>query len=221
MSSAFRIRTLAFVGAMLAATELAAAPESAAIGKPRILCLGDSLTEGLGVKPEEAWPALLETALKANGMKDAVVVNAGISGSTSASGPSRIRWLLKGPTKPDVIILELGANDGLRGASTETMKKNLEETIELSRESGAQMLLAGMKMPTNYGADYTKKFEAVFPELALAQKVPLIPFILDGVAADPKLNQADGIHPTAAGHKIVAKTVLGFLTPLLAEPKKK
>ena len=189
-------------------------------GTPRILCLGDSLTEGLGVKPDEAWPALVENDLKAKGWPNAVVINAGISGATSASGPSRIRWLLKGPAKPDVIIVELGGNDGLRGQDLAATAKNLEETLDLARESGAALMLAGMKIPTNYGATYTADFEKIFPAVAASAKATLIPFLLDGVGGDAKLNQPDGIHPTAAGHKIVARVVMKYLAPLLPPPVK-
>jgi acyl-CoA thioesterase-1 len=192
-------------------------PSSFAAAPARILCLGDSLTEGLGVGPKQAWPSLLEQALHDKGFKDAVVINAGVSGATSASGPGRLKWALKGPVKPTIMILELGANDGLRGQDVAAMKKNLQASIALAKAAGVTVLLAGMKVPLSLGRDYVTRFDQAFPEIAAAEHVALLPFLLEGVAAHLKLNQADGIHPTAEGHKILAATVLNSLLPLLSK----
>jgi acyl-CoA thioesterase-1 len=180
---------------------------------PVILCLGDSLTEGYGVEPEQAFPSLLEARLRANGHPGARVINAGISGSTSASAASRLRWQLR--SKPDVLVLALGANDGLRGLDLAATRKNLDQALALAREAGVRVVLAGMKLPPNYGPAYTRDFEALFPELAEAHGAALIPFLLEGVAAQPELNLADGIHPNARGHERVAGNVLAVLLPLL------
>ena len=179
----------------------------------QILCLGDSLTEGFGVELEAAYPARLERRLKELGHSDVRVINAGISGATSASAVSRLKWQLR--ARPEILILALGANDGLRGVAVDEMRKNLDEAIELALNSGVRVLLAGMKMPPNYGHDYTRDFESAFNELAAERNVVLIPFLLEGVAARPDLNQADGIHPTARGYEIVTETILKYLRPLL------
>lgn len=193
-----------------------AAPSTEAVaGRPRIVCLGDSLTEGYGLAPGQAWPELLENALRSQGWPGAVVVNAGVSGSTSASAVSRLKWQLKSP--PDVLIVALGANDGLRGIAPEETRKNLAAALDLAQGSGIVVLLAGMRMPPNYGAEYTRAFESTFSALAAEKTVALLPFLLEGVAADPALNLADGIHPNAAGYEIVAKTVERHLKPLLAK----
>lgn len=189
---------------------LAAASASAG---PVVLCLGDSLTEGYGVAPEQAWPSLLERRLRRGGYPEARVLNAGISGSTTASAVSRLRWQLR--AGPDVVILELGGNDGLRGLDLEQTRKNLGEAIALAKSQGVRVLLAGMKLPPNYGPDYAGRFEALFPALAREHHVALIPFLLAGVAARPELNLPDGIHPNPSGHEIVAETVLAALRPLL------
>jgi len=182
-------------------------------GQPRIVCLGDSLTEGYSLAPDKAWPDLLQNALRRDGWPGAVVVNAGVSGATSASALSRLKWQLKNP--PDVLVLALGANDGLRGLAPEETRKNLASAIDLAQASGIAVLLAGMKMPPNYGAEYTRAFEATFSALAAEKKVALLPFLLEGVAADPALNLADGIHPNAEGYAVIAKTVERHLRPLL------
>jgi len=177
-----------------------------------ILCLGDSLTEGYGVDMEVAYPALMEAEIKKKGFPYKVV-NAGISGSTTASAAGRLNWFLK--TKPDFLILALGANDGLRGLSVSEMSANLSKAIELGKQSGAKVILAGMKIPPNYGPDYAREFEAVFPALAKKYDLVFIPFLLDKVGGEPGLNQADRIHPNEKGHVILAQTVLKTLLPLL------
>lgn len=170
-----------------------------------IVALGDSLTEGYGLTKEEAYPALLERKLQTfyPGVK---VINAGVSGSTSASAESRLKWQLK--NKPQLLFLALGANDGLRGLSTEALKKNLEKTIFIAKEKNVPVILAGMKIPTNYGDDYRKKYEAVFSDLAKTHKLDFVPFLLDGVATEKNLNLPDGIHPNAEGYKIIAEKLL-------------
>ena len=183
-----------------------------------IVCLGDSLTEGFGLAPERAYPTLVERMLRERG--HAVrVVNAGISGSTSASAVSRLRWQLR--SRPEIIVIALGGNDGLRGVDVEATRTNLSAAIELARQSGARVLLAGMKLPPNYGREYTDAFEAIFPALASKHGVTLLPFLLEGVAADPALNLPDGIHPNERGAEIVARNVLASLLPMLdAEPRR-
>ena len=179
---------------------------------PVILALGDSLTAGLGLAQSQAWPTLLQARLDAAGRK-ARVVNAGVSGDTTAAGLARLDWQLA--QKPAVVILELGANDGLRGLPVPEAQANLGKIIARCQAAGARVLLAGMQVPPNMGPEYSAAFRDIFPALAREYKVPLIPFMLEGVAGDPKLNQGDGIHPTAAGHVIVAETVWKHLQPLL------
>ena len=184
-------------------------------GAPRIVCLGDSLTEGYGLTPEQAWPELLEQSLHRRGWPGANVINAGVSGSTSASAVSRLEWQLR--TKPDILVLALGANDGLRGVSPAETKKNLAAAIDRAQAIGVTVLLAGMKMPPNYGRDFTASYEELFSSLASEKKVPLIPFLLEGVAADPALNLSDGIHPNAKGHVVLAALVERHVVPLVEQ----
>jgi acyl-CoA thioesterase-1 len=178
----------------------------------RLVILGDSLTEGLGVAKEQAYPALLEQKIRASG-KDWTVVNAGISGSTTAGAASRLTWLLK--SKIDLLIIELGANDGLRGLKIENTRKNLAEAIELSKKNKLQVVLAAMLLPPNYGKDYTGKFENLYKELAQKYKIRLIPFLLDKVGGEAQFNQTDGIHPNEKGHRIVAENVYDAIKDLL------
>ena len=177
-----------------------------------IVALGDSLTEGFGVAKEEAYPHLLEQGLlrKGHAVK---VINAGISGSTSASATSRLRWYIR--TNPDIVVIALGGNDGLRGLSVEHMKNNLGEAIELALSEKIQVLLAGMQIPQNYGTEYTESFRNAFYELAEQYHLKMIPFLLKGVGGVSSLNQADGIHPNPEGHQILARTVIEYLEPLL------
>jgi acyl-CoA thioesterase-1 len=179
-----------------------------------ILIFGDSLTAGYGLSPEEAFPALVENQLKEAG-KSCKVINAGLSGETSAGGLSRIEWVLRQPI--DVFMLELGGNDGLRGLPVEQTKKNLQSIIDKvkAKNPNAKIVITGMMVPPNMGTDYTTQFKAIFPELAKKNKATLLPFLLDGVAGDEKLNLPDGIHPNIEGHKIVAKTVTKTISPLL------
>lgn len=195
---------------LLAALAIPSAADEAPV---TVLCLGDSLTEGYGIDPSLAYPALLEARLHERGYEHVRVVNAGISGSTSASAITRLRWQMR--AKPDVLILELGANDGLRGVSVEDTRKNLEGAITLAKERGVRVLLAGMQMPPNYGPEYTREFRRIFTDIAERLTVPLIPFFLEGVAGRPRLNLPDGIHPTAEGYRIVVDNLLPHLLPLL------
>lgn len=180
--------------------------------RPRIVAFGDSLTAGLGVATEDTYPAQLQRRLDEQGLRYRVI-NAGVSGDTTAGGVRRVEWVLK--SHPDMVILELGGNDGLRGLNVQETKANLEQIIQRCQEASVTVVLAGMKLPPNYGADYTKAFEAIYPALAKRYRVPLIPFFLDGVAGSASLNQADGIHPTSEGYRIITEKVLEQITPLL------
>jgi acyl-CoA thioesterase-1 len=191
----------------------AGAPVDEAAAPVTVLCLGDSLTEGYGLEADQAYPAVLEQRLHAAGYARVRVINAGISGSTSASAVRRLEWQLR--ANPDVLILELGANDGLRGVPVAETRKNLTAAIALAREKGAQVLLAGMQMPPNYGPEYTRDFARVFAELGEKPGVTLIPFFLEGVAGVPRLNLPDGIHPNAEGYRVVVDNLLPHLLPLL------
>ena len=179
----------------------------------RILILGDSLTEGYGVSAQQAFPTLLEKKLNDEFSSDKnrsyEIINAGISGSTSSGGVSRIEWLLK--SKPDFLILALGGNDGLRGVPVEETKNNLEKIILAAKSKDIPTLLAGMKMPPNYGIEYTREFSKQFEDLANQENVPLIPFLLEGVGGEPAMNLPDRIHPNPAGHQKIAETVYQIL----------
>ncbi|MCI0750402.1 MAG: arylesterase [Flammeovirgaceae bacterium] len=179
-----------------------------------ILFFGDSLTAGYGLSPEEAFPALAEKKLKQLG-KNCKVINAGLSGETSAGGLSRIDWMLKQPI--DIFVLELGANDGLRGLPLTDTRKNLQLIIDKvkARNPNVKIVVAGMMVPPNMGPEYSEGFKKIFPEIARKNSATLLPFLLEGVAGNEKLNQADGIHPNVEGHKIVAETVVNIIKPLL------
>ncbi|MEH0021588.1 MAG: arylesterase [Desulfobacter sp.] len=178
-------------------------------GVRQVLIIGDSLTAGLGVMPEQAYPALIQERLAASGRDGIKVINAGISGSTTAGAHARLKWYLR--AKPHVLILALGANDGLRGLSVREMENNLDKAISLAKSAGMQVVIAGMEVPPNYGPEYAAGFRKVFPDLAQRHQIPLIPFLLEGVAGRPELNQADGIHPNPDGHEIIAETVLPYI----------
>lgn len=173
-----------------------------------ILFLGDSLSEGIGLDEEQSFPRLVERNLKAK-KHDVIITNGGVSGSTSASGLTRLKWHLKKPT--DILVLELGANDGLRGLKLEETKKNLIAIIKMAQEKKVKVLLLGLLMPPNYGKKYTEEFEAMYRNIAKTQKVPLHPFILKDVAGRADLNLPDGVHPNAKGQEMVAKTVTEFV----------
>lgn len=181
-----------------------------------IVALGDSLTAGLGVAADEAYPALIEARLAREGYAYRVV-NAGVSGDTTAGGLRRVDWVLR--AKPEIAIVALGANDGLRAQSPQAMRENLTAIVKRLQAAGARVLLVGMRLPPNYGADYTAEFQAVFPEVARSTGAAFMPFLLDGVAADTRLNQPDGIHPTAAGYQVIADRLWPYLRPLLTPRK--
>ncbi|GJL79655.1 MAG: hypothetical protein NPINA01_26440 [Nitrospinaceae bacterium] len=178
-----------------------------------ILAFGDSLTAGHGVPDRESYPSRLQTILHAKGYPHRVV-NAGVSGDTTAGGVRRISWLLK--HKPRIVILALGANDGLRGLAIDEMYANLKRIIEICREHKAEVLLAGMKIPPNYGEKYSQDFVEVYFRLAKEYELPLLPFLLEGVAAKKEYTQNDGIHPLGSGYKVVTQTVWKHLEPMLS-----
>lgn len=182
--------------------------------RPTILFFGTSLTAGLGLDPDEAYPAIIQQKLDSAGLAYRAV-NAGVSGETSAAGLRRIDWLLQHPVA--VLVLELGANDALRGQDLVAAKQNLQAIIDRTRATypGVRIVVAGMQAPPNLGARYTTEFRDVFTTLARDNDAALIPFLLEGVAAVPELNQADGIHPTAAGARILAANVWRVLEPVL------
>jgi acyl-CoA thioesterase-1 len=182
-----------------------------------IVFLGDSVSAGLGVQREEAFPALIGKKTRALGLPFEII-NAGESGDTTADGLRRIEWLLR--QKIDILVIELGANDGLRGLPAATMKANLEAIIAKAKAANpsVKIVIAGMQMPPNLGADYANAFQQTFPQAAQETKSALIPFLLEGVGGHRDLNQPDQIHPTARGHAVVAETVWKTLEPLLREP---
>jgi|SRR5215510_4174771 len=193
-----------------------ATASDAASAIPRIVVLGDSLTAGYGVDIPQSYPALLQQHLNEAGYRYEVV-NAGVSGDTSAGGVRRLDWALEGNVR--ILILELGANDGLRGLPVEEMKKNLGDIITRAKSRGIVVVLAGMEAPPNYGPAYTRAFHQAFRDLAAEHTIALIPFLLLGVAGDRALNIADGIHPNPQGARIVEQNVWRTLEPLLDPPK--
>jgi acyl-CoA thioesterase I len=191
---------------------LLCADTAAAASPPQILVFGDSLAAGFGLPPEGSFPAKLEERLASDGIRTRVV-NAGVSGDTTAGGLKRLDWALA--EKPDLVILELGANDALRGIDPDTVRANLDAMIGKINASGAKLLLAGMLAPPNWGEDYKKQFDALYPELAKAHGVALYPFFLDGVAMQPALNQPDGIHPNARGVAALVERIAPHVAKLL------
>lgn len=190
--------------------------EPAPSAKKTVVFLGDSLTAGLGVQPAEAFPALVGEKIRAAGLPYEIE-NAGLSGDTSAGGLRRIDWLLQRPV--DVLVLELGANDGLRGLDLKSMKANLQAIIDKTKAKNPQVkiVLAGMQVPPNLGADYVAGFVRTFAELARENNATLIPFLLEGVGGHRELNQEDLIHPNPAGHRIIAELVWRILEPILRQ----
>ena len=184
-----------------------------AVKRPRIVCLGDSLTAGLGVATSEAYPAVLQQRLDASGL-DYEVVNAGVSGDTSAGGLARLDWALDGDVR--ILVVALGGNDALRALPPEQLRRNLAQIIERAQRRGIDVVLAGMEAPPNFGRDYIVSFHKVYPALARELHVAFVPFLLQGVAGNDALNQRDGIHPTAEGARIVADNVWPALEPLAA-----
>jgi acyl-CoA thioesterase I len=204
-----RLVRRAFLAA-LAALWLAAS--AAAQDERVIVAFGDSLTAGYGVAPEESYPALLGTRLREAGYRYRVI-NAGVSGDTTAGGLRRVDWALK--LKPEIALVELGANDALRGQDLEKTRANLDAIVARFEAGGARVLLLGMRLPPNYGGRYARAFERMYEDVARARKVPLMPFFLDGVGAVARLNQSDGIHPTAEGYRVIVERLWPNLTPLL------
>ena len=181
-------------------------------GRPVILAFGDSLSAGFGVDPGLSYPDRLQRLLDEAGYRYRVV-NAGVNGDTTSGGASRVDSALA--AKPVIVILELGGNDGLRGLPIEATRANLEQMIVAFQGAGVQVVLAGMTLPPNYGPDYIRGFEKIYSDLAAKYSVPMIPFLLEGVATVPRLMQQDGIHPTAEGNRKVAQLVMKTLEPLL------
>ena len=211
----FNLLFLAVSLSACAADEPAPAPTSvpAATETPiRVVAMGDSLTEGLGVDPEQAYPAQLARKLEAEG-HNVEVINAGISGETSSGALSRVDWLLS--LNPDVVILATGGNDGLRGIDPAVTQENIDALVQRFEESGAVVVLAGMEMVQNMGEVYTSAFRAIYPDVAARHDVILIPFILEGVGGNPNLNQPDFVHPTAAGYAVVVETVYPYVVEAL------
>lgn len=208
-----RSRTLPLTVALLTLA-LAVQPAGGTGSDPVVLFFGDSITAGLGVAPEEAFPALVQQRIDDAGLHFEVV-NGGVSGETSAGGLRRISWLLQRPVR--VLVLELGGNDALRGTDLDATRANLQGIIDLARDAvpDIEIVVAGMQVPPNLGPEYTARFRTLYPSLAAANRAHLIPFLLQGVGGVPLRNQADGIHPNASGHRIVAGVVWQVLEPVL------
>ncbi|MBV9016980.1 MAG: arylesterase [Alphaproteobacteria bacterium] len=200
---------LRFSGALLAACF---SGKPARAKTTAILAFGDSITAGFGLPAEQAFPARLEDKLRSIGLA-VHVINAGVSGDTTADGLARLDWSLA--DKPDIVILELGANDALRGLDPTAARANLDAMIDKVQASGAKVLLAGMLAPANFGAEYRSDFDKIYPELAKEHGVALYPFLLDGVALDPKLNQADGLHPNERGVAIIVDHIAPYVARLI------
>jgi len=181
--------------------------------EPVILAFGDSLTAGLGVPADQAYPAVLAAKLKAEGYPYRVV-NAGVSGDTTAGGLRRLDWALR--LAPEIVIVELGTNDALRGQDLATVRSNLDQIVGRFHAAGAQVLIAGMRLPPNYGLRYTTEFQKMYENVAKQRRAAFMPFFLDGVGGNPRLNQPDGIHPTAEGYRIIVDRLLPYLKPLLS-----
>jgi acyl-CoA thioesterase-1 len=203
----------AFCGVLLLAAVFGSA--GAADRAPEVLAFGDSITAGFGLPAEEAFPARLEARLRDQGIA-AHVVNAGVAGDTTAGGRARLDWALA--DKPDVVILELGANDALRGIDPPTVRANLEAMISRIQASGAKLLLTGMLAPPNWGEEYQREFDRIYPELAQAHGVALYPFLLDGVAMDARLNQPDGLHPNERGVAVLVDHIAPLVARLIGGP---
>lgn len=206
---------LLVVNSIILSLAMAAPPSSAdAADRPlRIIAFGDSLTAGFGLQPEQSFPAQLERALKTKGA-DVEIVNAGVSGDTTAGGLARLDWSI--PDDADAVILELGANDALQGRPPAQARANLDAMLARLTKRGLPVLLAGMQAPRNLGLDYTRAFDSIYPDLAAKHGVMLYPFFLDGVALDPELNQRDGIHPTAEGVSIIVSRMAPKVLELIA-----
>ena len=201
------VQALAFAAVLASASHAAARTL-------RLVALGDSLTAGFGLRPGKAFPDRLEAALRAKGW-DVKVINAGVSGDTAADGLARYDWAV--PANADALIVELGANDMLRGQKPDATKATLAAILDKARTAHLPTLLAGMRGAPNLGPEYASQFSAIYPALAKAYNVPLYPFFLDGVAGDPKLNQPDGLHPTAEGVEVIVRKILPSVEALLKQ----
>ena len=191
-------------------------PQISTAERPSVLFLGTSLTAGLGLEPEQAYPALIQQKIDSAGLAFSVV-NAGVSGETSAGARRRVDWLLREPVA--VLVLETGANDGLRGLPPDSLRANIQAVFDGAKATSPppELVLVGMRVPPNYGRAYAERFQSVYPEVAARNGAALVPFLLEGVGGIPRLNQADGIHPTAEGQRVIAETVWRVLGPLLRE----
>lgn len=187
---------------------------SARVERPLVVFLGDSLTAGYGVDEDQAFPAVIERRLRESGTP-VRVVNAGVSGDTTAGGLARLDWVMR--QRPDVLVVGLGGNDGLRGLDPKEAEANLRAIVQRAKDDGAEVLLLGMRMPPSHGADYTKRFEAIYENVARADDVPLVPFLLEGVGGSAELNLPDGIHPTPRGHEVIADNVAPYLSQIVRE----
>jgi acyl-CoA thioesterase-1 len=217
---------VAFVAVLAALTAGCGEPQSPTLETPpltataasevepefRVVVLGDSLAAGMGLAEAEAFPAIVESLLREEGF-DIEIVNAGVSGDTSAGGLSRIDWVLQQPA--DILVVELGGNDALRGQPLENTEKNLREIVRLGKKSGAAVILLGMDVPTNYGPEYTTAFAELYARIAEEEGATLVPGFVHALGADPTLLQPDGLHPTAEGHRRLANTLLPFLVELV------
>jgi acyl-CoA thioesterase-1 len=208
------LRRFATAFAVAAVALFLTAPGPAAAKDRTILALGDSLTAGYGLAVQDGFPSRLEAALRVRGVA-ARVVNAGVSGDTSAGGLGRLDWLMA--EKPDLVIVELGANDGLRGLDTAETRRNLDAILTRTKNGGTPVLLTGMQAPPNLGREYADAFNEIFPQLAKQHKVPLYPFFLEGVAARPDLNLSDGLHPNEKGVKVIVDRILPYVLQALGE----
>lgn len=182
--------------------------------RPTLVAVGDSLTEGLGVDPEKAYPAQLQERLQKAGL-NWLVINSGVSGETSSGALTRLDWILK--TEPDAVLLVTGANDGLRGLDPELTRQNLDTLVSRLKERNIKVMLGGMKAPPNLGPDYTEKFESIYPAVATKHQVPLIPFFLEGVAKVPELNNEDGKHPNPEGYAVIVDKIFDSVKNWLLE----
>jgi acyl-CoA thioesterase-1 len=181
---------------------------------PEILAFGDSISAGLGLPADQAFPARLGAKLKEDGLP-VRVVNAGVSGDTTAGGVARLDWALA--DKPAIVLLELGANDALRGIDPTVVRSNLEKMIQKIQANGAKLVILGMQAPPNWGQDYQREFDRIYPELAQAHNVPLYPFVLEGVAMNPQLNQPDGLHPNERGVAVMVDRIAPLVAPLVSQ----
>ena len=203
------------IGCERAKDEVASTPDSSSVRKS-VLFLGTSLTAGYGIDPDQAYPALIQGKIDSSGLPYRVI-NAGVSGETSAGALRRVDWLLQQPVA--VLVVETGANDGLRGLPTDSLESNLRAILKRAKElqPSVKLVLIGMRIPPNYGRTYSQSFEAIYPELAQEFGATLVPFLLEGVGGVSSLNQPDGVHPTAQGQRRMAETVWRVLEPVLRE----